>query len=151
MTKIDDVQIRPLVADDFEQWRGLWRQYLAHYDSGVSETIERSSFARMLSSDPHEYSGALAIHDGRAVGLVHYLFHRHGWKLENVCYLQDLFADARLRNRGIGRKLIEYVYDAADAAGAPDVYWMTQDFNQDARKLYDRIGSKTPFIKYIRA
>jgi hypothetical protein len=28
--------------------------------------------------------------------------------------------------------------------------WLTQDFNATARQLYDRIGQKTPFIKYAR-
>jgi len=46
--------------------------------------------------------------------------------------------------------LIEAVYKAADDAGAPSVYWMTQEFNTNARKLYDRIGQLTPFIKYQR-
>ena len=39
---------------------------------------------------------------------------------------------------------------AADAAGIPTVYWLTQDFNTTARTLYDRIGTVTPFIKYAR-
>jgi len=51
---------------------------------------------------------------------------------------------------GIGRKLIEAVYDAADKAGSPSVYWLTQDFNSTARTLYDRTGVLTPFIKYQR-
>mgnify|MGYP002622223755 FL=1 len=55
-----------------------------------------------------------------------------------------------MRGRGVGRALIQAVYDAADAAGAPSVYWLTQDFNAEARKLYDRIGVVTPFIKYAR-
>ena len=84
------------------------------------------------------------------MGLVHYLFHRHCWREENVCYLQDLYADPEVRGKGIGRALIEAVYAAADAAGAPSVYWLTQDFNHTARKLYDRIGTVTPFIKYAR-
>ena len=88
--------------------------------------------------------------DGQAVGLTHYVFHRHGWKVENVCYLQDLYADPSVRGQGVGRKLIEAVYAAADTAGAPGVYWLTQDFNAEARKLYDRIGTVTPFIKYTR-
>ena len=50
----------------------------------------------------------------------------------------------------MGRKLIEAVYAAADAEGAPGVYWLTQDFNKTARQLYDRIGTVTPFIKYAR-
>ena len=77
-------------------------------------------------------------------GLAHYLFHRHGWRIENVCYLQDLYADPEVRGTGIGRALIEAVYAAADAAGAPSVYWLTQEFNATARRLYDRIGTLDP-------
>ena len=44
----------------------------------------------------------------------------------------------------------EAVYEAADKAGAPSVYWTTQDFNETARKLYDRIAKLTPFIRYNR-
>ncbi|NNF92000.1 MAG: GNAT family N-acetyltransferase, partial [Boseongicola sp.] len=87
----------------------------------------------------------------RPVGLAHYLFHRHGWSVADVCYLQDLYADPEVRGQGIGRALIEDVYAKADAAGAPSVYWLTQDFNTQARRLYDRIGEVTPFIKYKRA
>jgi GNAT superfamily N-acetyltransferase len=50
----------------------------------------------------------------------------------------------------VGRALIEAVYAAADRKGSPAVYWLTQDFNASARKLYDRIGRVTPFIKYQR-
>jgi len=32
----------------------------------------------------------------------------------------------------------------------PAVYWLTQDFNTEARHLYDRIGVLTSFIKYVR-
>ena len=44
--------------------------------------------------------------------------------------------------------LIEAVYEKATAAGASEVYWMTQEFNSIARVLYDRVGERTPFIKY---
>ena len=84
------------------------------------------------------------------MGLTHYLFHRHGWRIENVVYLQDLYVDPEVRGTGAGRALIEAVYRAADEAGCPSVYWLTQDFNSTARQLYDRIATVTPFIKYQR-
>jgi GNAT superfamily N-acetyltransferase len=84
------------------------------------------------------------------MGLTHYLFHRHCWKTENVCYLQDLYVAPEARGTGLGRKLIEAVYAAADANGTPAVYWLTQDFNAVGRRLYDRIGKQTPFIRYNR-
>ncbi len=143
--------IRPLVAADAAAWRNLWTGYLAYYETTVAEAVYTSTFARLLGSDPRDFHGLIATVDGRAVGLVHYLFHRHAWKIEEVCYLQDLYVAPEARGTGLGRKLIESVYAAADAAGAPSVYWLTQDFNHTARQLYDRIGKVTPFIRYTRA
>ena len=111
----------------------------------------QSTFARLLGDDPQDFSGLLAVRGGRPVGLVHFLFHRHCWKIENTCYLQDLFAEPAARGTGVGRALIEAVYAAADAAGTPSVYWLTQDTNTTARRLYDRIGTLTPFIEYARS
>ena len=92
----------------------------------------------------------IALVDGKPVGLVHYIMHRTCWAVGDNCYLQDLYADPEVRGTGIGRALIEAVYAEADAAGAANVYWMTQDFNDTARRLYDRVARLTPFIKYQR-
>lgn len=102
------------------------------------------------SGAPNEFRGMIAEVDGKAAGLVHYYFHRHGWKIEDVCYLQDLYVDPSARGTGLGRALIEAVYDAADKQGCPAVYWMTQEFNKTARQLYDRIATLSPFVKYDR-
>ena len=144
------LEIRPLAPADRAAWGALWQGYLAYYKTTLPETIYDSSFARMLSGDDHEFQGRLALLDGKPIGLVHYLFHRHGWKIENVCYLQDLYTAPEARGQGIARALIEAVYTEADKASAPGVYWLTQDFNTTARQLYDRIGTLTPFIKYAR-
>lgn len=145
-----DVLIRPLTEADQAEWRRLWAAYITFYESSVTEEVYASTFARLLGDDPQDYSCLVAELDGKLIGLTHYLFHRHAWKVENVCYLQDLYADPEVRGTGVGRKLIEAVYKAADDAGAPSVYWMTQEFNTNARKLYDRIGQLSPFIKYQR-
>ena len=93
---------------------------------------------------------ALSVGTPWLAGLTHYLFHRHAWKVERVCYLQDLYARPETRGNGVGRALIQAVYDEANRQEAPAVYWLTQDFNHTARKLYDRIGKLTPFLKYQR-
>ena len=144
------VTIRPLAASDETEWRRLWAAYLAFYKTERAEEVYATYFQRLLGDDPQDYHGLIAEVDGRPVGLAHYLFHRHGWQIENTCYLQDLYVDPDLRGHGAGRALIEAVYAAAEAAGVPTVYWLTQDFNTEARKLYDRIAMKTPFIVYRR-
>lgn len=144
------LEIRPITRDDEAEWRRLWTDYLTYYESSVSEDVYASSFERLLSDDPHEYIGHLAIKDGTPVGLVHFLFHRHGWHIQNVVYLQDLYVSQAARGTGAGRALIQSVYDAADTAGCPNVYWLTQEHNATARSLYDRMADVTPFIKYQR-
>lgn len=144
------LEIRALQAEDEADWRKLWRAYIDFYESSVPDEVYRETFRRLLSPEHPNQNALLAVIDGQPVGLVHYIYHAHNWKLEDVCYLQDLYADPAIRGKGIGRALIEAVYQAADANGSPTVYWLTQDFNTEARKLYDRVASLTPFIKYSR-
>jgi GNAT superfamily N-acetyltransferase len=151
MTQTAAVTVRPLQATDKDQWSGLWTGYLAYYETSRPQAIHDLYFDRLLGDDPQDFNGLVAESRGRLVGLTHYLFHRHGWSEANTCYLQDLYADPSVRGQGVGRALIEAVYAAADAAGVPTVYWLTQDFNKTARRLYDRIGVKTPFIRYNRS
>ncbi len=145
-----DVVIRPLRAGDEAEWRRLWTAYLEFYGAMVPEEVYQTSFARLLGDDPQDFNGLIALVDGVPMGLTHYLFHRHGWKVENVCYLQDLYVSPDARGTGLGRRLIESVYAAADEAGAPGVYWLTQEFNAPARVLYDRVAKVSPFIRYNR-
>ncbi len=142
-------EIRPLEVADKPRWLELWTAYLAFYETQLSDSAKDTAFERLL--DPARPShGLLAIHKGRPVGLVHYIYHDHLWRPEGVCYLQDLYADPTVRGTGIGRALIEAVYAAADADGVPSVYWLTQDFNTTARRLHDRVGTLTPFVRYSR-
>ena len=142
--------IRPLAAPDHAEWHRLWTAYLAFYDTKIPEEIYQTHFSRLLGDDPQDFHGLVAERDGKLVGLAHYVFHRHGWTIGNTCYLQDLYADPEVRGQGIGRKLIEAVYAAADAKGAASVYWLTNRDNTTARQLYDRLAVPTDFMKYRR-
>ncbi|MDH3668456.1 MAG: GNAT family N-acetyltransferase [Paracoccaceae bacterium] len=145
-----ETTIRALRASDEAEWRRLWTGYLEFYEASVAEEVYQTTFARLLGDGPHDFHGLIAEQDGKPVGLIHYLFHRHCWRVENVIYLQDLYVDPAVRGTGAGRALIEAVYAAGDAAGCPSVYWLTQDFNATARQLYDRVATLTSFIKYQR-
>jgi GNAT superfamily N-acetyltransferase len=145
-----DLTIRPLRAEDEPEWRELWKGYLAYYETVLGPEVYESTFARLLTDTLTEPRGLIAVAGERAVGLVHYIFHRTCWKIENVCYLQDLFTSPGARGRGVARALIERVYAEADRAGSPAVFWLTQEFNYKGRMLYDKVGMKTPFIRYNR-
>lgn len=150
MNTANPVQIRALQRSDEPRWRELWTGYLEYYESSVEEVVYATTFERLLAADEHEFHGLLLEQDGVAVGLVHYLFHRSCWSVENKCYLQDLYVDPAFRGQSLGRALIEAVYREADRSGSPGVYWMTQHFNMVGRRLYDRVGELSDFIVYQR-
>jgi len=70
--------------------------------------------------------------------------------VQPVCYLQDLFTLPSERGRGVGRALIEVVYERARAAGAARVYWHTQESNAPGRALYDKVAQHLGFIVYTK-
>lgn len=145
-----DISIRPLEKGDESEWRRLRTAYLEFYESSVPEPVYEGTFTRLTDPTNESQHAALALLDGKPVGLVHYIVHPHNWRLDDVVYLQDLYADPEVRGSGVGRALIEHVYAFADANNTPSVYWLTQDFNQTARQLYDRVATLTPFVKYSR-
>mgnify|MGYP001977922325 CR=1 FL=1 len=53
-----------------------------------------------------------------------------------ICYLHDLFTDPDLRGQGIGKALIEEVYERAREAGSPRVYWHTHETKQKWIRRY---------------
>lgn len=143
--------VRPATRADYDQWLPLWEGYNAFYGrhgaTALAQEITRMTWARFF--DGYEPVHALvAESDGRLVGLTHYLFHRSTIMLGPICYLQDLFTDASLRGKGIGKLLIEAVYDKAHAAGSTRVYWHTEATNATARRLYDHVATHSGFVVY---
>ena len=86
--------------------------------------------------------------EGRLVGLVHYLFHLSTTRVEQVCYLRDLFTLESKRGKGVGRALIQAVSDRAHTEGVDSVYWQTHETNATGRRLYDSVATNEGFIVY---
>jgi GNAT superfamily N-acetyltransferase len=145
----DDPIIRPARESDFAQWLPLWQGYQAFYRTSIPEQVTRTTWARFFDAAEPVHC-LVAERDERLVGLAHYLFHRSTWLAERACYLNDLFVDPSGRRSGVARKLIEAVYEAADRAGAPKIYWLTHESNAAARLLYDQVARHGGFIQYER-
>ena len=146
--------IRPVLRGDYTQWLPLWEGYNRFYGrfdaTALPAAITQSTWARFF--DVYEPVHALvAERDGRLLGLAHYLFHRSTIMLEPVCYLQDLYTVETARGQGVGRALIEALYERARGAGLSRVYWLTHESNAAARKLYDQVAERSGFIVYRQA
>ena len=139
--------VRPLAAADRAQWQPLWQGYLEFYKSSVAPEVSDLTFAR-LTGGREPMGGFIATDEAAAVGIVHWLTHRSCWTIGDYCYLQDLFVAPGRRGGGIGRKLIEAVYDKARALGCSRVYWHTHETNTVAMRLYDGVADRPGFVQY---
>ncbi|WP_017937406.1 GNAT family N-acetyltransferase [Zestomonas thermotolerans] len=141
------IEIRPVEANHHAAWLPLWQGYQRFYATEIPAATSALTWQRFL--DPNEpMHAALAWQDGRAVALVHWIFHRSCWTSGDYCYLQDLYVAEDCRGNGIGRQLIEHVYAEARAAGASRVHWLTQESNYRGRQLYDQVAERPGFIQY---
>jgi GNAT superfamily N-acetyltransferase len=147
----DHLLIRAANKDDFAQWKVLWDGYNAFYGrkgpTALPDTVTNMTWSRLF--DGYEPMQALvAEQSGRLLGLAHFLFHRTTISIESICYLQDLFTAEGARGKGVGRALIEDVYQRAKGAGCSRVYWHTHETNATAMRLYNKVAEKPGFVVY---
>jgi GNAT superfamily N-acetyltransferase len=108
--------IRPVTRADYDRWLPLWEGYNAFYKrvGPTAVPIEVTNLTWQRFFDGYEPMHALVAESGdKLAGFTHYLFHRNTTMIGPVCYLQDLFTDATLRGKGVGKALIEGVYERA--------------------------------------
>ncbi len=151
---IEQLTIRPVLREDFPDWKVLWDGYNAFYgragETALPPEITQITWSRFF--DAYEPMHAVvAVSSGNLLGLAHFLFHRTTTQPGPTCYLQDLFTVEAARGQGVGRALINAVYEHAQAGGAKRVYWHTHETNAVAMQLYDQVAEKSGFVVYRKA
>ena len=146
------VHVRFVTRGDYAEWLPLWEGYNEFYRrfgaTALPDAVTQVTWARFWYDDVRA-----DVCDGggggwRLVGLVHYLWHRSTITIEPTCYLQDLFTAEAARGKGVGRALIEAVYEQARLAGVVQVYWRTHATNATARRLYDQVAEESGSLMY---
>jgi GNAT superfamily N-acetyltransferase len=150
-SSVEKIIVRPAVAEDYDRWRVLWDGYNAFYgrsgNTAVPQTIVESTWGRFFDSAETMHALVAELGD-EVVGIAHYQFHRSTNHIEKLCYLEDLFTAESKRARGVGRALIQAVYERARQAGSPRVYWMTHESNARAIALYAQMAERSGFIVF---
>lgn len=142
-----ELVIRPPEASEREAWERLFAAYADFYQvtlpPGAADNVWR-----WIHDPATAFSCALALLDGRPVGLVQYQTMLRSLAGGETCYLSDLYVDPEVRGHDIGYRLIAHVREEAARAGHADVRLLTHETNAAARRLYDRLAGPSGFILY---
>lgn len=145
---MSDIVIRPVAASERKQWEPLWLGYLAFYEKSVPAATTDFTWKRLVDPNDLSIEGMIAWEGEQALGLVQYLHHASTWSVGGNVYLQDLYVVPEARGKRIGRRLIAAVTETSKAKGAAVLYWQTEEFNGTARRLYERVAKRAPFVRY---
>jgi GNAT superfamily N-acetyltransferase len=140
------IAIGKLEPSDRAAWETLFRAYIDFYQrTEPQEMYDRAWDEFQADTRLHALGARL---DGKLVGITHFFIHP-STSGPDVCYLQDLFTAPDARGQGAARALIEAVADWARERGCGRVYWLTQESNATARRLYDQVAENRGFIHYL--
>ena len=140
--------IRDLQPDNKEAWLALWQGYLRFYETELAPEVTENTWARLLSSNGGIEGFAALNEAGTMIGFVHYLLHPGTWGAALICYLEDLYVSEEARGTGAGRALIEALADKGRAEKWQHIYWQTAKGNFQAQALYDRLATRTDWVRY---
>ena len=144
---VSPIKIAFLSHADYQSWLRLWQSYLTFYETSLPLITIEATWRNLLDSNVPIY-GFGAWLDGTLVGITHVVLHPNTWNSTKCCYLEDLYVNESMRGHGVGRALIDHVYEFARQQNCNRVYWTTQEDNTAARRLYDTLASKTDMIQY---
>lgn len=145
--------IRFPVAADKDSWLELWHGYTDYFSSPTPDEIPNATFLRFL--DEKSPICCLVAEDTSSnalIGFAAYVYQASTWSTNDLIYLQDLFVVAESRNAGVGRELIEKLYEEAERTGTTKVYWHAHRSNDKALRLYSKLAvdeEKNVYRKYF--
>ena len=142
------MRTRPLVEDDERDWRRLFSEYGAFYETEFTDEVLDRVWAIVI--DPAGAVNAFVAElDGALVGFAHYRSHPDTFSGDFDWFLDDLYTSPEARGQGVATALIERLKHKAQAT-APNgsLRWITAADNATAQRVYDKIATKTSWVTY---
>lgn len=147
MSQSPNIIITSVKPEDYTQWLPYWLSYQEFYKVQLADEVTAATWKRFFDENVPVYC-AVAREGEKILGFAHYLFHDSTWGINNFCYLEDLFVDPATRGKHIGKKLIQYVKEKAQAKNSDRFYWHTQESNKVAQRLYNWVAEEPGVIEY---
>ena len=143
MTERHATEIRPATADDAERIAALFTD--EGYPAGPSDILERlgrfdSPHSRVLVAD----------HDGEVLGFVAVHALPRFEHSDRIVRIMALVVEAGVRERGIGRLLMEAAEGMGAEVGAAFAEVTAGHHRPDARRLYEELGYDGSVAAYLR-
>ncbi len=141
------IEIRPLQETDRAAWGVLYAGYADFYR--VTQTAEMRDRVWSWIHDPaHETKGLVALLHGKPVGLAHFRAFARPLSASTAASSTISLSRKMPGHTGAADALINALAEIGRSRGWTVIRWITAEDNARARKVYDRLALKTPWVTY---
>ena len=136
------MRIERVTEGDLPALLPLLRAYCDFYEVAPSDEA-LLALSRALLADPEREGVQLLARDddGRAAGFASLYWSWDTLVAARVGIMHDLFVTPARRSQGVGAALIDACRAECDHHGAAKLGWQTARDNEQAQRLYERVGA----------
>jgi ribosomal protein S18 acetylase RimI-like enzyme len=134
------MDIQPVRTDMLDLLLPLFADCQQFYRAKPDEARNRAFLMHLLAT-PTLGIQNLVTQDGVALGFSTLYYPLSSVSAQPYCLLNDLYVAPGGRGRGIGKALIQLAREHAASQGSACLRWQTEQSNETAQRLYDRLGA----------
>ncbi|MEE9417518.1 MAG: GNAT family N-acetyltransferase [Acidimicrobiales bacterium] len=136
-----EVVVRPLRADDLNRLLKLMEAHASFERAHFDPDRKYERLAEALLGDQSRSNCIVAERRGVVIGYATFSREFSTWDADEYLHMDTLFVAAEHRGSGVGALLLQQVLDFAASSGLINTQCQTPDWNQDALRLYERVGA----------
>ncbi len=136
-----DVIFRQAKADDCDQLLNLMRQLAAFEDYIDDFTITCEDLLAHGFSESPNFTAVVAEQGGNLLGYLVYYLIPFTYDLKPTLFIKELYVDKDVREKGIGKGLMELTIKDAKNKNCGRLKWDVLSDNIKAQEFYQRFGA----------
>ena len=135
-----DLRIRLAGPGDMPALTALFRGFMDYLGDPSPPDAELAGVVAPVFADPNAEILIAEGGEGAPLAYAHHRYYYSVWMAGPECFLEDLFVVEARRDAGIGRRMLETVFDRARARGCRRVRLDTNERNERGVHLYEKLG-----------
>jgi GNAT superfamily N-acetyltransferase len=137
----DTASIRKATIDDLADLIELFAAHAAFERASFSSIGLRERLSALLFDREPRAMVIVAEFDQRLIGYASCAKEFSTWAGAEFLHMDCLFVSEAFRGQGLGRKLVQVVFDEAKKQNISEIQWQTPDWNENAIKFYHSVGA----------
>jgi GNAT superfamily N-acetyltransferase len=128
--------IREILPNEY----GRLHELILEFASFISSADMVSNSAKQLAEDKDLFHCLVVEKDGEIIGFAIYYFIYSSWSGKSL-YLEDLYIQPHFRNQGIGKAILDALFEIAKATSCKKMKWQVSGWNEKAKEFYSSQGA----------